>query len=112
MKTKKTIRIRVRDLFGRVVFDEVFHNLPRAVRSLGSWIHFWPGSIGGVVVGDRPKKTFKVYQTRQGGFFLKSHCGEIILLPNPVEDSEEFEEFEFEEGGEDPEEPWDPEDFL
>jgi len=90
----KAIQVLIRDLFGGVVFNQIFPNLPVAVSSISLFLHMWDSPISQVLLltekvgGKLEKRVFKVFRD-ESGLFLRSHNGEEIILPEPVEEGDE-----------------------
>ena len=97
----KPIQMVARDLFGGVVFNQIFPNLPIAVTSISLFISMWGGPISQVIIisskpGNKFSKTvFKIQSDDVGTLYLQSAKGERILLPTPP--SEEHYEGEIDD---------------
>ena len=105
------IQVLIRDLYGGVVFNESFPNLPVAAHSISLFLHLWEGPLTQVIFvkpkrGREPeKRIFKIYQMEDGGFVLKSSNNEVIVLPEPIMEGED-EEMEEDEDDDDEAEDW------
>lgn len=103
------IQFVVRDVFGRIVYNEAFPNLPIGAMHLSLFLYLWKGESSQVLVLRHDKSDFEksVFKVREGeeGKFLQSITGEKILLPLP-RDPEDLEGLEDDEdlGGDDDEE--------
>ncbi len=91
-------QVIIRDLFGRIVFNQVFPNIAIAISAVSLFITMWGGPIGNFIF-IRPKggkkfikTTFRLYMTEEG-LLLKSNTGESIPIPEPnLEDLPDIEE--------------------
>lgn len=95
------MQILIRDLYGGVIFNQAFPNLPIAVTSISLFLHVWEGFVSQVVMispeGRSYKKTtFKIMDNEEEGLYLQSPGGDKILLPIP-EDLDEDDDFFFDD---------------
>ena len=86
----KPIQVVIRDLFGGVVFNQVFPNLPIAAASISIFFSVWAYPVSQVIIltpkslYQYDKKVFKFRIEPNGQWLLKSAKGETILLPEPI----------------------------
>lgn len=86
----------VRDVFGRVVYNEAFPNLPIAALHLSLFLHVWGGEVSHVVVlrtsGKKVGKGVYKLSEEDDLLVLQANSGEKIILPEPeleIDDDED-----------------------
>lgn len=83
----KRIQIVVRDIYGRVAYNEISPNLPMALIQLATVIDNIAPVVGQVrLVQPDPKeglvhKVFRLYPGAEGRWVLKNRKGEMIMVP-------------------------------
>ncbi len=86
------LQVVIRDLFGTVVFNQIFPNLPLAASSISLFIRLWRGPISQVLLifpkkkGEFDKTIFKIREAEDGQLFLAADGEETVMLPNIPED--------------------------
>lgn len=81
------LQVIVRDLFGSVIFHQIFPNLPLATTSISLFVRLWNGPVSQVLLifpkrdGEFDKTVFRIRESEEGQLFMVSTSGETVILP-------------------------------